>query len=1077
MLTLATYHPAHILRQNTRLNGVFKADLNKAVRLSKGWKPAWTDTDLMYEPLPVDDIVRVIDSMGGRVTYDVETDGRHPLQCDLRCLGLYDGTKGIIVPYLYRTGERRDVMVETVVSRATGETKIDVQNRAVWKRSFGDAQEKRIHDALGRLWKRATPEAQNGQYDRMVLKAAKKVIIPRGHDTILRHHVLRPYLPHGLGFISSLYTEIPYYKATDSGDSWAAETDLELYLYCLRDVKTTWLAARTMDEELAAARPEDRTVYEQDLWQEEQCQKWTERGLKVDLEALDFFRHKYRNAARKAMEQMRMLVRDHLRGASSTDALEELTAMLEDAADDTYIDGDGGMHEVFNPASLRQLRALLRHLGVPLTEMTATGEVSTAKEFLTAARKDLARASPNHPGVVFLDYLFAWREASKVNSTYLYPKILDDGRVHPTFSVHVVPTGRLSSKDPNCFSADTEVLTPAGWQRLDVYVEAPTTVMQWHPGNTVSWTTAIATIVEPSTDWVHIQNEHIDLKVTGDHRCVVESRRGDLKVVEAHRYPEDHKQFNAVTGWREGEEPSSVDLTDDELRLIIAAQADGTWAGSGIEFAFMKARKIQRMRALLKRLNVSFSERKRGADSRTGSSVTRFRVHMGLLTVKVRAYLGVEKTFGGWVLRLSKHQREVFMSEVMLWDGCATRMNHYASMHRSNADWVQLVYVLSGRRANVRIYNPKPGAWNAAPKPSYQVDVSRNAYTWTTNRELTKSSESALSYCLSVPSSFVLVRRNGKVMVCGQCQNQPADIRGMYVADVGHTFVYGDWDALEMRLGAFMSEDPAFVEAFRNYDAKTGPKPHIVNMGNIFGLPKTAEAADQNPGMYRAAKVFAYAVAYGAGDATVFEQVREELPDIDLKTFMVCMKNYKAAYPMLFAFQKKLVEQGTRLGYIDTKVLGRRGYFFEKPRGFDSQSPEASAMQNFPYQGTGADIVGLANRRILEEADQAMMRDIFQLAQVHDELLFEVPEAHEAAFKEAFKTLSKRSPKGFEHWNLPVDVKSKKRWKPVQHRCPAPCRELFDVEPIERTKEFVTWGGECPKCKTKHRIEVPRARA
>ena len=61
MLTVATYHPAHILRQNTRLNGVLKADLSKAVRLSKGWKPAWTDTDLMYDPLPVDDIVRVID--------------------------------------------------------------------------------------------------------------------------------------------------------------------------------------------------------------------------------------------------------------------------------------------------------------------------------------------------------------------------------------------------------------------------------------------------------------------------------------------------------------------------------------------------------------------------------------------------------------------------------------------------------------------------------------------------------------------------------------------------------------------------------------------------------------------------------------------------------------------------------------------------------------------------------------------------------------------------------------------------------------------------------------------------------
>jgi DNA polymerase I-like protein with 3'-5' exonuclease and polymerase domains len=753
MLTVGTFHPAFILRQNTRLNGVMKADFVKATKLANGWRPQWTDDDLWYDAMPADDVVRVIDSMGGDVTYDVETDGRHPLECDLRCLGLYDGTKGIIIPTLYRSGERHEVEVAHVVDRSTGLTKVKVENRAVWKRRFGDAQEKRIKAALTRLWKRSRPIAQNGQYDRSVLKARWGHDVPMGQDTILLHHVIRPYLPHGLGFLASLYTDIPYYKATDSGDSWAAETDSELYLYCLRDVKSTWQVWKTMEQELKEARLEDAVVYEQDCWQELRCQEWRERGIKVDREALEFFRYKYRTASKKALEHMRLLVKDHL-GVGKSEALEELVSFLQGAADAEVVDNDGSIHEVFNPGSLRQLRALLRHLNVPLNDRTATGEISTAKEFLTAARKELISKFPkgDHPGVAFLDYLFAWREASKVNSTYLFPEVLSDGRVHPTFNVHVVPTGRLSSQKPNY-------------------------------------------------------------------------------------------------------------------------------------------------------------------------------------------------------------------------------------------------------------------------------------------------------------------------------QNQPAEIRGMYVPEDDYSLVYGDWDALEMRLGAFMSEDPGFVEAFKQYDARTGPKPHIVNMGNIFGLPKTAEAAEQNPGMYRAAKVFAYAVAYGAGDATVFEQVREELPDMDWPTFQACMKNYKKAYPGLFKFQQGLVDQGTRRGYIDTMVLGRRGYFFEKPDGFSDTSPEASAMQNFPYQGTGADIVGKANRRILDEGG-AVIRRLFQLAQVHDELLFEVEDEVADEFKKVFTTLASRSPKGFEHWNLPVEVKKVKRWKPVQARCK--CRNQVDVEPVERTAVHVVWGGECKACKEKVTVAVPR---
>lgn len=126
-------------------------------------------------------------------------------------------------------------------------------------------------------------------------------------------------------------------------------------------------------------------------------------------------------------------------------------------------------------------------------------------------------------------------------------------------------------------------------------------------------------------------------------------------------------------------------------------------------------------------------------------------------------------------------------------------------------------------------------------------------------------------------------------------------------------------------------------------------------------------------------------------------------------------------------------------------------------------------MQNFPYQSTGADVVGLANRRIMEDCIEKWRKTklqkgerLEQLAQVHDELLFLVPKRLADEFKAEFKRLAEVQVK--PGWNLPVDIKAKKRWKPVQARCKE-CREAVD---IEMTSPNV-WEGTCSK---KHPVSI-----
>jgi len=767
MYIVPTLSPRFILANNMRLSGVVELGFKRAVGLAHGtWKPQWVDEEKVITLSPdAKTVVAMLKKMHGKkVAFDVETDGRHPLICDLRCIAFYDGEKAITVPLLRRTGEKDEV---------TG--------KAVWVPFYtGKAKEQVLAAIRDVLLKAKSLRTQNGQYDRMVVKARLGIEVPSGvphFDTILGHHVVASYFPHNLGFLSAIYTDSPYYKATADGDAWSSESDHELWLYNARDVITTWQISETMEKEVRTDAPQFSAIYEQDAWQEQQCERWKETGIQLDEYALAYFRQHYQTIMAKALAAMRGIVKQ-LAKESKDEALTELLEKLAtkakkqaekeldydaveaiEACDD---EGTGKTVELFNPGSLNQLRVLLAAIGIPLTQKTSTGQLSTAKEFLTGVRKEMLerKVDPDDPRIAFLDYLFAWREASKVNGTYLYPSVIEGKygrRVHPTFNVHVVPTGRLSSSDPNF-------------------------------------------------------------------------------------------------------------------------------------------------------------------------------------------------------------------------------------------------------------------------------------------------------------------------------QNQPAEIRGMYVADEDHVLVAGDWDALELRLGAYNSQDPEYIRVFREYDAG-GVKPHIANMAVIFGLPPTKEAADKNPGMYVASKGFAYAVAYGAGEQKVFENSREAMPDLDFKAFKVALGNYKKKYARLFQFQREVVQQGTQKGYLESGILKRRVYFFE--RVFGESSPEATAMQNFPYQSTGADVVGLANRRIMVEVEQWRKTKLLkkgdkwtdkdgkehvckvderleQLAQVHDELLFLVPKRLKEEFVALFKRLAEIEVK--PGWKLPVDIKAKKRWKPVQARCPQ-CRDATD---IEMTSPHV-WEGKCSK--------------
>ena len=130
----------------------------------------------------------------------------------------------------------------------------------------------------------------------------------------------------------------------------------------------------------------------------------------------------------------------------------------------------------------------------------------------------------------------------------------------------------------------------------------------------------------------------------------------------ASSYMEDWKQLNAGT-YAGG---AGLDLTDAELILLCATQADGSYHedGVGLDFSFYKPRKIARVREALKACGADYSEATRPSyPTQHGPSPlgARFRVMSGALVRKLKGLLGPKMVFGAWVLDMSRAQLGQFL--------------------------------------------------------------------------------------------------------------------------------------------------------------------------------------------------------------------------------------------------------------------------------------------------------------------------------------------------------------------------------------------------------------------------------
>ena len=205
------------------------------------------------------------------------------------------------------------------------------------------------------------------------------------------------------------------------------------------------------------------------------------------------------------------------------------------------------------------------------------------------------------------------------------------------------------------------------------------------------------------------------------------------------------------------------------------------------------------------------------------------------------------------------------------------------------------------------------------------------------------------------------------------------EIRRAFVpSKPGYVLMAADYSQIELRILAQIAKEPAFIDAFRNDEDI-----HALTASQIFQVPLAEVTKDQR----RVGKTINFATIYGQGAFSLARILG--IPQKDAKRFIDAFWEH---YSSIKHYQIEALAQAKARGYVMT-LLGRRRYIRElsSSNPIERKNGERMAI-NAPIQGTAADIIKIAMVRL-----HTMLRtegfEARMLLQVHDELVFEVPEA------------------------------------------------------------------------------------
>ena len=235
-------------------------------------------------------------------------------------------------------------------------------------------------------------------------------------------------------------------------------------------------------------------------------------------------------------------------------------------------------------------------------------------------------------------------------------------------------------------------------------------------------------------------------------------------------------------------------------------------------------------------------------------------------------------------------------------------------------------------------------------------------------------------------------------------------IRRAFVATPGHLLVSADYSQIELRVLAHVADVPALRRAFAD-----GIDIHAMTASEMFGVP----VAGMDPMIRRRAKAINFGIVYGISAFGLANQLG--IPRGEAAAYI---EKYFERFPGIRAYMEAVKRECRDKGFVTT-IFGRRAHYPEiASKNAAMRAFNERAAINAPIQGSAADII----RRAMIRMDAALVEARLtarMLLQVHDELVFEVPEAEVEATIPLVKQVMERAAEPAVQLTVPLVVEAR----------------------------------------------------
>ena len=333
-----------------------------------------------------------------------------------------------------------------------------------------------------------------------------------------------------------------------------------------------------------------------------------------------------------------------------------------------------------------------------------------------------------------------------------------------------------------CVDCDTEYFNGEKWVKISDY-NGQDLVLQYNEDNTAELVKPIRYIKQPKDYLWHFNTKYgLDQCLSDNHECYYITSKGNLyhKPFFEVMKDQNNKGFRGKFITSFNYSGKGIDLTDDEIRLKVAIFADGSFYYNNFEtipdtsssltcrFHLKKERKKKRLEWLLDRLQHNYVKKESSCKG----------YHDFYVQTDSR-----DKHFPKEWYQCSKHQMEVIKDEILHWDGCLMH-NKFTTTNKDDADFIQFVYSSLGYRSSIRINNRVgkthcvSGKIYVRKSIEYTVSFTKRSLCGLNipndyNIERTEiekyKTKDGYEYCFTVPSHMLVLRRNNKIFITGNC--------------------------------------------------------------------------------------------------------------------------------------------------------------------------------------------------------------------------------------------------------------------------------------------------------------------